>query len=312
MKNIESSFRQLRLFGMIFLAACTVVTVWSVWSSYSFAEKQREKIYVLDGGKSLMLALSQDLSQNRPAEAREHVRRFHELFFTLAPEKSAIESNVHRALVMADKSAYNYYRDFAEQGFYNRIIAGNINQTVRVDSVVCDFDSYPYQVKTFARQTIIRESNVTERTLVTVCRLMNSSRSDDNPNGFQIRNFTIIENKDIRTVKRVANAKQRIVGGIKERLDALSPDQRLHIVVGMFGILVVLLLFCIWQTVSDIADRPKNTNIVIEHIDRPVIVDGKHEYQQLKDIVNGTGEQGESGAVARRGLGQLIPGGADR
>ena len=193
LKNIESSFRQLRLFGMIFLAACTVVTVWSVWSSYSFAEKQREKIYVLDGGKSLMLALSQDLSQNRPAEAREHVRRFHELFFTLAPEKSAIESNVHRALVMADKSAYNYYRDFAEQ---------NINQTVRVDSVVCDFDSYPYQVRTFARQTIIRESNVTERTLVTECRLMNSSRSDDNPNGFQIRNFTIIENKDIRTVKK--------------------------------------------------------------------------------------------------------------
>ena len=32
--------------------------------------------------KSLMLALSQDLSQNRPAEAREHVRRFHEMFFT--------------------------------------------------------------------------------------------------------------------------------------------------------------------------------------------------------------------------------------
>ena len=112
--------------------------------------------------------------------------------------------------------------------------------------------------------------------------------------------------------QEVANAKQRIVGGIKERLDALSPDQRLHMVVGMFGILVVLLLFCIWQTVTDIADRPENTNIVIEHIDRPVIVDGQHEYQQLKDIVNGTGKQGESGAVARRGLGQLIPGGADR
>ena len=112
--------------------------------------------------------------------------------------------------------------------------------------------------------------------------------------------------------QEVANVKQRIVGSIKERLDALSPDQRLHMVVGMFGILVILLLFCIWQTVSDIADRPENTNIVIEHIDRPVIVDGKHEYQQLKDIVNGTGKQGESGAVARRGLGQLIPGGADR
>ena len=202
LKNIETSFRQIRLYSIIFLVLCSVVVVWSVYSSYDFAEKQREKIYVLDGGKSLMLALSQDLSQNRPAEAREHVRRFHELFFTLSPDKSAIEHNVKRALLLADKSAYNYYSDFAEKGYYNRIIAGNINQMLKVDSVVCNFDSYPYQARTYAKQMIIRASNVTERSLVTTCRLLNSSRSDDNPNGFTIEGFPIIENKDLQTVKR--------------------------------------------------------------------------------------------------------------
>ena len=202
MKNIETSFRQIRLYSIIFLVLCSVVVVWSVYSSYDFAEKQREKIYVLDGGKSLMLALSQDLSQNRPAEAREHVRRFHELFFTLSPDKSAIEHNVKRALLLADKSAYNYYSDFAEKGYYNRIIAGNINQVLKVDSVVCNFDRYPYEARTYAKQMIIRASNVTERSLVTTCRLLNSSRSDDNPNGFTIEGFTIIENKDLQTIKR--------------------------------------------------------------------------------------------------------------
>jgi len=202
LSNIESSFRQIRLFGIILVAACAVITVATVWLSFDFAERQRKKIYVLDGGKSLMLALSQDLSQNRPAEAREHVRRFHELFFTLSPEKSAIEHNVSRALLLADKSAYNYYADFAEKGFYNRIIAGNINQVLRVDSVVCDFNDYPYTAKTYARQMILRESNVTERSLVTACRLINASRSDDNPNGFTIEGFTIIENKDIRKAER--------------------------------------------------------------------------------------------------------------
>jgi len=68
--------------------------------------------------------------------------------------------------------------------------------------VVCDFNNYPYIAKTYARQMIIRESNVTERTLVTQCRLSNASRSDDNPNGFIIEGFTILENKDISTVKR--------------------------------------------------------------------------------------------------------------
>lgn len=202
LRNIETSFRQIRLFGIVFVAMCAVVVSVALICVFNFAERQREKIYVLDNGKSLMLALSQDMEQNRPAEAREHVRRFHELFFTLSPDKSAIEHNINRALILSDKSAYNYYTDFSEKGYYNRIIAGNINQVLQVDSVVCDFNNYPYIAKTYARQMIIRESNVTERTLVTQCRLSNASRSDDNPNGFIIEGFTILENKDISTVKR--------------------------------------------------------------------------------------------------------------
>ena len=202
LKNIESSFKQIRLFGIIFISLCSVVTCYSVWSSYSFAEKQRQKIYVLDEGKSLMLALSQDLSQNRPVEAREHVKRFHELFFTLSPDKSAIESNIKRAFHLSDKSAYNYFTNFTEKGYYNSIISGNINQVLQVDSVVCDFDNYPYKAKTYARQLIIRESNVTERSLITSCNLINSVRSDNNPQGFIIEDFNILENKDINVRKR--------------------------------------------------------------------------------------------------------------
>lgn len=202
LKNIESSFRQIRLFGIVFVAMCAVVVSVALVMVFKFAEKQREKIYVLDNGKSLMLALSQDMSQNRPAEAREHVRRFHELFFTLSPDKSAIQHNIDRALILADKSAYNYYTDFVEKGYYNRIIAGNINQVLQVDSVVCDFNNYPYIAKTYAKEMIIRQSNVTMRSLITTCRLTNSSRSDDNPNGFIIEGLTILENKDLQTVKR--------------------------------------------------------------------------------------------------------------
>ena len=78
----------------------------------------------------------------------------------------------------------------------------NINQVLKVDSVVCDFNAYPYRAVTYATQKIIRQSNVTERSLVTTCRLLNASRSDDNPNGFTIEGFTIIENKDLQTIKR--------------------------------------------------------------------------------------------------------------
>ena len=202
LKNIESSFKQIRFFGIVFVALCGAVTIYALLKSYGFAEKQREKIYVLDQGKSLILALSQDMAQNRPIEAKEHIRRFHELFFTLSPDKNAIESNINRALFLADRSAFNFYSDFTEKGYYNRIIAGNINQSIQIDSIVCDFDRYPYKVLTHARQLIVRESNVTERTLVTTCNLINSVRSDNNPQGFSIEAFDIIENKTIRVINR--------------------------------------------------------------------------------------------------------------
>lgn len=202
LKNIESSFKQIRLFSIVFLVVCALVSCYSVWNSYRFAERQRQKIYVLDEGKSLMLALSQDLSQNRPVEAREHVKRFHELFFTLSPDRSAIESNIERALFLVDKSAFQYYKDMQEKGYYNRIVSGNIIQTIKVDSVRFEFNSYPYRATTYARQMIIRESNITERTLVTECDMINSVRSDNNPHGFIMERFKIVENRDKRTIER--------------------------------------------------------------------------------------------------------------
>lgn len=202
LRNIENSFCQIRLYALVFAVLCISVAGYAVWQSYRFAEEQRQKIYVLDNGKSLMLALAQDASINRPVEAREHVRRFHELFFTLAPDKNAIESNMSRAFNLADKSVFDYYKDLSEKGYYNRIISGNVQQRIEVDSVVCNFDTYPYAVRTYAKQFIIRSSNVTKRNLVTSCYLVNSVRSDNNPQGFNIEKFAVVENKDIEVIER--------------------------------------------------------------------------------------------------------------
>lgn len=202
LRNIENSFRQIRLYAIVFAVLCAGITGYALWRSYRFAAQQREKIYVLDNGKSLMLALAQDASINRPVEAREHVRRFHELFFTLAPDKNAIESNMKRAFNLADKSAFDYYKDLSEKGYFNRIISGNVQQRVEIDSVVCNFETYPYAVRTYARQFIIRSSNLTKRNLLTTCLLVNSVRSDNNPQGFNIEKFAVTQNRDIEVIER--------------------------------------------------------------------------------------------------------------
>ncbi|WP_025124849.1 conjugative transposon protein TraK [Myroides odoratimimus] len=202
LRNIENSFVQIRLYAIVFAVVCLIVVGFSIYKSYDFAKEQREKIYVLDKGKSLMLALSQDASINRPVEAREHVRRFHELFFTLSPEKAAIEGNMQRAFNLSDKTAFDYYKDLLEKGYYSRIISGNIQQRVEVDSIKIDFNTYPYKTMTYATQYIIRSSNLTKRNLITSSQLVSAVRSDNNPQGFIIEKFTVVENKDLEVVKR--------------------------------------------------------------------------------------------------------------
>ena len=82
--------------------------------------------------------------------------------------------------------------------------------------------------------------------------------------------------------------RQRIAGGIRARLNALSPTERLYVVFGMLAVMAVLLLFSIWQTVRDIADRKENATIVIEHIDQPIVIT-KKDYSLTNE--NGNGER---------------------
>ena len=136
------------------------------------------------------------------AEAREHVRRFHELFFTLSPEKSAIEHNVKRALLLADKSAYNYYATSPKRASTTESSPGNINQVLQVDSVVCNFDRYPYEARTYAPSDDYpreqRDGTHARDHLPPAQRKPLGRQSER----ITIEGFTVLENKDIRTIER--------------------------------------------------------------------------------------------------------------
>jgi len=98
-------------------------------------------------------------------------------------------------------TGYDYFGTYKDGGWlFNR--CDEAKSTLTVDSIQGNFNSYPYEMKTYSRQHIIRSSSVTERSLVTTCRLRNVTRSDNNPQGFLIESFTIIENRDIGQYER--------------------------------------------------------------------------------------------------------------
>lgn len=201
LQHIDSAFRFIRAFSIFFLAACTAVSGLAVYQSHRQVQAAQERIYVLAGGKALE-ALAAGRRENIPVEARDHVRAFHEYFFTLSPDDKAIEATMARALYLADASAKRAYDNLRESGYLSSLIAANVSQEVTVDSVQVSTRQQPYSFRCFARQRLTRSSSVLTRSLVTAGFLRPVSRSDNNPHGFLIERWVTLENKDLHTKSR--------------------------------------------------------------------------------------------------------------
>lgn len=200
-KNIDTAFRHVRGFTMLLICLGVLVIGFTIYKSFSAVLALQERIYILADGK--ILAANASLRQdNIMVEARDHVATFHQLFFTLDPDDKAIAANISRALYLADRSAHQAYENLKESGFYSGLIAGNVNQTLQVDSVVVNTQEYPFSFRCYASQRIIRPTSITTRSLTTMGSLRTVSRSDNNPHGFLIERWSTLENRDIKTELR--------------------------------------------------------------------------------------------------------------
>jgi len=201
MKNIDTAFRHVRGFTLLIIVGCVLICCFALYKSFSLVSQMQGKVYILANGKALE-AYASDRKDNIPVEARDHVKTFHQLFFTLDPDDKVIKVNLTKALYLADASAKREYDNLKENGYYSGIISGNISQAIKVDSVSIDIDQYPYRFRCYATQSIIRTTSIVFRSLITEGALRNVSRSDNNPHGFLIERWNTIENRDLKTENR--------------------------------------------------------------------------------------------------------------
>lgn len=201
LKNIDTAFRHIKGFSFLLIIACVLISVYAIYSAHDIVSKAEQKIFVLANGKALE-AVAADRKDNIPVEAKDHVKMFHQWFFSLDPDEKVVQQNITKALYLADGSAKKVYESLKENNYYTGIISGNISQEITVDSIAVNMDSYPYYFRCFATQRIIRPSAITLRSLITEGSLRNVARSDNNSHGFLIEKWNTIENRDIKTEKR--------------------------------------------------------------------------------------------------------------
>jgi conjugative transposon TraK protein len=200
-KNIDIAFQHIRLFSLVFLLGCLLISCLVIIKSRNEVANARQQIYILANGKILeaYVGLRKD---NIPVEARDHVAMFHYYFFTLDPDEKAINYNIGKALYLADGSAKKQYDNLKESAYYRDIIAGNISQEIKVDTIELNTAVYPYWFRCRAREKLTRSTSILTKRLITEGFLRSVERSDNNSHGFLIERWTIVEEKDLKTESR--------------------------------------------------------------------------------------------------------------
>ena len=201
MKNIDSAFKYVRTFSMLLIVACVGICCFSVYKSFQLVSHIQSKIYILSNGKALEASIG-ERKDNIPVEAKDHIKTFHQYFFTLDPDEKLIQANITKALYLADISAKRQYDNLKESGYFTNIISGNISQTISIDSVMVDLNQTPYYFRCYGTQSIVRTTSTVTRSLITEGYLRNISRSDNNPHGFLIERWATILNKYIKVQNR--------------------------------------------------------------------------------------------------------------
>lgn len=198
--DMQSTQKGLKSVAFAALGIAAAVCIISVAVSLYFVRKSAGEVYVLDQGAAMEASRMKNDTQ-RDLEVINHVTRFHELFFNIAPNVTTINQNISRAMELADESAYKYFNDLKEDRYFSQLININATQQIVVDSVKVDVVNYPYRAIAFGSLYVLRESTVTLYSIRTQCELTNVQRSVKNPNGLMMHKFyatkpELIETRD--------------------------------------------------------------------------------------------------------------------
>ena len=199
--GIDQELRRRRGLVTATLVFAGVICVGVVLLSFMFVRQSRDTVYVVDKGSTIMATIASG-SVQRDLEVEDHVRRFHELMFNLAPSSESQRRNLEQALHMADRSAYDWWQDQSENGYYARLVSANITQEIQIDSVRFSMQTYPYPAKLYGKVFLTRESNITAYDFVSECRLSDVPRSRSNPHGLMVERFAVRRYESLGTRKR--------------------------------------------------------------------------------------------------------------
>lgn len=186
--EIDKKFKHQRLLTIMSIVSFVIICVASIVFANQVTNDFTKRIYVVNKDKQFEAMVS-TVNENRSAEIRYQLERFHELFFTISPDPKAVDLNMEKAFYLGDESVKRLYDDLIERNFFRNMIQGNVNQTVKIDTILVNTSTYPYTAETIFRIYQTRATGKSTKKGTSTCRLEDVVRTTNSPNGLMIRDF---------------------------------------------------------------------------------------------------------------------------
>ena len=156
---------KLAMFTVLLAVSASAVTCGlCFYFTMQLVSGQQQQVYVLDGSIPFMAERSKN-EVTFDIEAKAHIQLFHQYFFNLSPDDEYLKWTFEKAIVC--------------------------------DSIEVDKEQRSF--KYYGTQMIKRRTNSVKRSIITVGRLQNVPRTQNNPHGLLITNWRTLENKDLKS-----------------------------------------------------------------------------------------------------------------
>ena len=184
---------KLAMFTVLLAVSASAVTCGlCFWFSLKLVRDQQQQVYILDGSIPFMAERCKN-EMTFDIEAKAHIQLFHQYFFNLSPDDEYLKWTFGKAMYLADESALRQKQAIEETGFYSQLLSSSAVETIVADSIELNKEQMSF--KYYGTQ----RTNSVKRSIITVGKLQNVPRTQNNPHGLLITNWRTLENKDLKS-----------------------------------------------------------------------------------------------------------------
>lgn len=194
LRDIPASFALAKRALLFCIIIASLVSIGSlVWAYFTAKAIRNTAFMITEEGQAALIhtVTSSTIDTYRKPEIVNHIKMFHSYFWEI--DQFNYERRIDNALELAGESGRRLFQTLEASGHFANLKTENLIQKLEIDSINVNDKVRPYQAEFYGKLRVLRTDQRLEsvNTLMAKFVLYNVARTDRNPHGLLIENYSL-------------------------------------------------------------------------------------------------------------------------